>query len=902
MAFYQKRLSTGWTFKDADDDKTDAWMPVPVVPSSVQQDLIANNKLENPFIGFNELKAHWVHEKAWVYRLAFPQPAPEDMPAGARAALVFDGLDTFATVTLNGQTILKSDNMFVGHRVDITDALQSPQNQEHIQEHILEVRFDAADARACAIRAQHPEHKWIVFNGDTARLGVRKAQYHWGWDWGPHLMTAGIWREVRLEVHSARIADLWPKTTWLDVDSRVANITVLATIQASGWTDLTDLTASFRLSLGGHEIACQDNIPVTNTNANQTVTVEADFQVEDAQLWWPHGYGMQPLYEAAVSLFHRGTRTKTGTGTGTELHSASKTFGIRSAELIQQPDKHGKSFYFRINGVDVFCGGSCWIPADSFLPSIDAERYRKWIELMVAGGQVMIRVWGGGIYEDDAFYDACDQLGVLVWQDFMFGCGNYPVWPAMLDSLRQEAAYNLRRLRHHPSIVVYVGNNEDYQVQESAQLTYDFDDKDPANWLSSDFPARYIYEKLLPDAVAEYAAPGTVYHPGSPWGDGKPTSDATVGDMHQWNVWHGSQEKYQIFDTLGGRFNSEFGMEAFPHMATIDYFVEHAADRYPQSHVVDFHNKADGHERRLATYVTENLRRQTATSTNADFAAYIHLTQVVQAEAMMYAYRGWRRQWGEGDDSDDADASPSRRCGGALLWQLNDCWPTISWSIVDYFLRPKPAFYTVKRALAPLAVGVQRQHHDWSVAHAQPPATSTYALWIASSQPAPLVNANANVTVELRFCSVASGKDLRAPLVFENITVHPNGTTTVIADGDGVIDHRSEPEAHVLCARLLLDGQVVARDVDWPQPLKYLDLADRGLHITVEHQPNEQKQQVLRIRAQKPVKCLVFEERDGVRVSDSAMDIVPGDEQIVTVTGLGDGDAPLAYHYLGQDV
>lgn len=219
-------------------------------------------------------------------------------------------------------------------------------------------------------------------------------------------------------------------------------------------------------------------------------------------------------------------------------------------------------------------------------------------------------------------------MGLLVWQDFMFACGNYPVWPDLLESIQQEVTYNICRLRHHPSIVIYAGNNEDYQVQEQTKLTYNYDDKDPNSWLKSDFPARYIYEKLLPEAIANLS-PGTFYHPGSPWGDGKVTSDPTVGDIHQWNgkslspkfqcedllmvsvVWHGTQEKYQIFDTLGGRFNSEFGMEAFPHISTIDYFIENESDKFPQSQVMDFHNKADGHERRLATYLVENLRMAT---------------------------------------------------------------------------------------------------------------------------------------------------------------------------------------------------------------------------------------------------------------------------------------------------
>lgn len=245
---------------------------------------------------------------------------------------------------------------------------------------------------------------------------------------------------------------------------------------------------------------------------------------------------------------------------------------------------------------------------------------------------------------------------------------------------------------------------------------------------------------------------------------------------------------------------------------------------------------------------------------------------------MMFGYRGWRRQWGD-----------ERHCGGALLWQLDDCWPTISWAIVDYFLRPKPAFYAVARVLRPVAVAVRREHHDWSISHAQPPNSSKYELWIASSLQQELLG-----KVELRFISIKTGLEIRKSTVVEDVKIVPNGTTVVL---DGVIDHAVD-EPHVLAARIWVDGRLVARDVDWPQPFKYLDLSNRGLEITrVSKTDDEQK---LELSARRPLKCLVFEERDGVRVSDSAIDIVPGDDQIVTIKGLKPGDAPLKYKYLGQ--
>ena len=318
-------------------------------------------RLDDPYIGFKELDARWVNEKAWIYRTVFEKPK---VSAGSAIFLVFDGLDTFAKVKLDDQVILESDNMFLGHRIDVTQALAAD------GEHTLEVEFDCALLKARELQSQDPGHKWVGFNGDPARMAVRKAQYHWGWDWGPVLMTAGIWRAVRLEVFSARVANLWPQVR-LAADTQTAEVTAVAEVES--FVD-GDHTIRFSLSLQGNEIASQD-IPVSGKKTQVT------FRVNQPNLWWPHGYGEQTLYEVSASLLCSGEK----------VDQESKKFGIRNAEIVQQPDKHGKSFFFRINGKDIFCGGSCWIPADSLLPAVTAERYRKWIQLMVAGRQVMIR-------------------------------------------------------------------------------------------------------------------------------------------------------------------------------------------------------------------------------------------------------------------------------------------------------------------------------------------------------------------------------------------------------------------------------------------------------------------------------------------------------------------------------
>jgi beta-mannosidase len=405
-----------------------------------------------------------------MYKVQLPDiEKPKD---GIAYVLAFDGLDTFATVKFNDDVILESDNMFIPHRVDITQRVKPG------EENILEIVFASARLEAIKIREQHPEHKWVGFNGDMSRLAVRKAQYHWGWDWGPILNTCGPWREVRLESYQCRIEDLRVDYK-LDENLKSVQGTISAAIEGSSGEKVIFTVQDGEKQVFKESADVRDGI------------AKVEFHVNNPKLWYPHGYGEQPLYKI----------TATACTDGVDLHKVTRKTGFRRGELIQQPDKIGKTFFFRINGIDIFCGGSDWIPADSFTPRVTEERYRKWIEMMVDGYQIMIRIWGGGIWEEDIFYELCDELGVLVWQDFMFGCGNYPAYPEILRSVEAECVANVGRLRHHPSIVIYAGNNEDYQVQESFGLTYNYEDKDPQSWLKTTFPARYIYEKVSSPAT-----------------------------------------------------------------------------------------------------------------------------------------------------------------------------------------------------------------------------------------------------------------------------------------------------------------------------------------------------------------------------------------------------------------
>lgn len=685
-------------------------------------------------------------------------------------------------------------------------------------------------------------------------------------------MTCGPWRPIHLEVYQSRVADLYARTTVAD---SLKSATVVAHAEIQG-----DNVSRVRFELSSLDgstssVVASETVDVTSPAASASAT----FQLENPALWYPIRYGKQPLYSLKATLLDAADR---------ETDTASKRIGIRKAELVQQPleDQPGTSFFFRINNIPVFCGGSDWIPADSFIPRISRDRYYDWIRLLADGNQLMVRVWGGGIYEEPAFYEACDELGILVWQDFMFGCGNYPAWPALLDSIRREADANLRLLRHHPSLVIWAGNNEDYQYAEGENLTWDRADTDPESWLRTDFPARYIYEKLLPDACAALI-PDVPYHPGSPWG-GADTRDPTIGDIHQWNVWHGTQEKYQNFDKLGGRFVSEFGMQAFPSVKTIDAYLplgRDDPDRYPQSSTVDFHNKAEGHERRIALYLVENFRYSPD-----PLEQFVYVTQLMQAECLASAYRLWKREW----------KGPGREyCAGALVWQINDCWPVTSWAICDYYLRPKHAYYTVKREMAPLSVGITRREHR----HPRDKYTRVHVdhatrieVWASNLELEPV---QGKVDCVLRVWDVETGERTHDVVVASNVDIPANRSTELAALDVPVRNPGAGEEARAVVAAYLVsssDGKQLARYVNWPEPLKYLHLQKPKKLVAELAQDNS----VVRVSADVPVKGLALEcDDDAVVFGDNLVDLVPGEVVEIPVRGATAG-TKIETRYLGM--
>ncbi|KDR83785.1 hypothetical protein GALMADRAFT_133195 [Galerina marginata CBS 339.88] len=852
MAAASSRDITAWSFTQVgggDGTKEDEWLDVSSFPTTVHVELLKLKRIPDPFIGLHEWDVQWVGEAEWDFKASLD--VTESELASANVDLVFEGLDTFASVKLNGEVILQSENQFISHRVPVKSKLKAGPND-------LVLHFESAFLKGRDIEKSH--EKYALWNGDSSRLHVRKAQYNYGWDWGPILMTVGPWKPIRFETYQNRITDL-------DVRSEISEALEVKLSATFTFSEKTPGSASFVLkNADGTVEASSNRIPIDAGQAN----VDFEWHAGQLQLWYPVGYGAQPIYTVEVTLTDPN---------GNLLDSRSEKIAFRRALVVQDKliDQEGLTFLFEINNVRVFCGGSNWIPADSFLTTMTAERYRAWLQLLVDGNQNMIRVWGGGIYEYDDFYSICDELGILVWQDFMFGCGQYPAYDSFLSSVREEAIQNVKRLRHHPSVVIFAGNNEDYQVAESLKLELDYNDE-KSDFRDTNFPARHIYERVLPAVVGQYS--NIFYHRASPYsGQGKPTTDRTLGDLHQWNVWHGSQEPWHNWDILSGRFVSEFGMQGYPDIRTVDYWVGgNTAERFPQSRTNNNHNKADGFERRLELYLMENFKHA------FDIESYVYYTQVMQAETLASAYRLWRRNWaGRGREY----------TAGALVWQINDCWPVTSWAIVDYFLRPKPAYFTVARELRPFTVGMTRKDNQ-IFANERSAADFTIEtvleIWGANST-------ISDKTVTLEVSSFDLESDWTDKWDKEVVLAANSSTELFKGKVPGQPDRKKQsdlPKTIIVSARLLDGEKVLGRYSNWPEPFKFIHfppVKDLGLEARVGADGES-----VTLSTKKPIKGIVLDvDGDEVKWSDQAIDLVPGDPQIVNTVGLKGREVKLRF-------
>ncbi|MEU4798331.1 glycoside hydrolase family 2 protein [Streptomyces sp. NPDC023327] len=601
------------------------------VPGCVHTDLHAAGLIPDPFLGTNELDVAWVGRRSWTYTrsLAALQegPAPHE-----RADLVFDGLDTAAHITLDGAELGRTRNMHRSHRFDVTGRAGE-----------LRVTFASAYEEAAAVRATTGERPNVY---PEPFQYIRKMACSFGWDWGPTVVTAGIWRPVRIERWStARIARVRPLVTVAGTRGRVElRVDLERTAMGTG------------RPLVAHAAVAGVQARAETTGDHLTLVLD----VPDVRLWWPRGHGEQPLYDVELTLEDEGAA----------LDAWRRRIGFRTVEIDRSPDEHGTGFTFVVNGERIFVRGVNWIPDDVLPSRITPERYRTRLRQTADANADLVRVWGGGIYEDDAFYDACDELGLMVWQDFLFACAAYPEEQPLRGEVEAEARENVVRLMPHPSLVLWNGNNENL---------WGFRDWQWEEPLAGDSWGEGYYLGLLPRVVAELD-PTRAYSAGSPWSGSweHHPNDPDHGTYHSWEVWN--RQDYTEYLANVPRFVSEFGWQAPPALATLRRALP-GESLAPDSPGMLHHQKAEDGNAKLR----RGLERHFAPP-EGDFDRWHYLTQVVQARAVATGIEHWRANW--------------PRCAGTIVWQINDCWPVSSWSAIDGDGRLKPLHHELRRVYA----------------------------------------------------------------------------------------------------------------------------------------------------------------------------------------------------------
>jgi beta-mannosidase len=794
-------LDHGWQFRQSGSGEKD-WLPA-TVPGDVHLDLLANKRISDPFYRDDEAKLQWIEQASWEYQDTF------DVSAGlmgrANIDLVFEGLDADAHVPT-------ANNMFRIWRVPVKDHVHAGKN-------VLRVDFPSPIKAAEKIAATDP---WQPKTKVEAKTYVRKAAYEYGWDWGPRFVTSGIWRPVRLEAwDKARIADFAIRQR--DVSGEVAHLDAEIEVQASsaGPANVTVqfndagksvvLTSKAELHAGHNEI----DIPI---------------EVKQPKLWFPAGYGDQPLYEFTAQLSNDATKAD----------ERKTKVGLRSIVLDRHPDKWGRSFQFVVNGIPVFGKGADVIPFDSFPNRVTTADYRRVMESARDANMNMIRHWGGGYYETDEFYSICDELGIMVWQDFMFGNDWQPGTYDFKLNIEAEAEDQVRRLRNHPSIVIWSGNNEtEAAFGWGVRTTLPADVKFQM-W--QDYLT--VFSGILPRVVARLDAE-TPYWPSSPSSDYEATTPNYMpgyqsGDAHIWDVWHG-RVPFATYETHHARFVTEYGFQSFPEMKTIEAFTQSEDRKNIFTPVMLVHQKNNEGNSIIHDYLLKDYPEP------KDFPSFLYASQVLQAEGIKIGAEHLRRSMPE--------------TMGSIFWQLNDCWPVASWSSLDYYGRWKALQYYARRFYAPVLVSP----------HVEDGAVKVYIVSDKTDAQ------KAMLRVRLM--------DFDGKVLLEekqDVTVSPL-TSKVYLDWSFLRLTQagaSDTSRVFVVADLTVGGAEVSRNLTYLAPVKEVHLKPATLQVETTDSNGK-----IRIRVSSPVLArsvyLSFGNLD-VKVSENYFDVLPGETVEVT--------------------
>ncbi len=804
-------LDQGWEFRQRDAQPgavASDWLPAKV-PGDVHLDLLRHRLIPDPFFRDNEAKLQWISQAAWEYRTTVV--ATPELLQHRNIELVFEGLDAFCEVYLNDQLVLTANNMFRLWRVDAKPWLKAGANQ-------LLVVFPSPGSAAEKVAAADP---WRARTGVEAKTYVRKAAYEYGWDWGPTFVTSGIWRPLRLEAwNEARISDLHIRQR--DVAAAVAHLAAEVEIAASA---NTDAEVTLRYLDAGRPAQLQRKVSL-HAGVNH---VDFPIEINEPKLWFPSGYGDQPLYafEAVVAI-------------GTQPVDTRKIrTGLRNAALRRDIDAWGRSFEFVINGVPVFAKGADVIPFDSFPNRVTTADYRRILESARTANMNMIRHWGGGYYETDEFYGLCDELGLMVWQDFMFGNEMQPgTYPFKLN-VAQEAEDQIKRLRDHPSIVLWSGNNETEGAMDWNQKSHP---REAPVFLQMWKDYITISSGILGQAVSRFS-PETPYWPSSPSADYEPTSPAyESGDIHDWSIWHG-KEPFASYEKHHFRFVSEYGFQSFPEMRTVESYTA-ADDRTGIfTPVMLAHQKSPIGNGLIHEYLLRDYPEP------KDLASLLYVSQVLQAEGVKVGAEHLRCE--------------RPRCMGSIFWQLNDCWPVASWASIDYAGRWKALQYYARRFYAPMLVSPHIENDQ-------------LAVYVVSDRTQPTAG---QLRVRLMTFSGTVLHDKTAPVQIPALSSQVSVQTGLAQ----LVPAGTDTAKTFVVAELSVEGRVVAHNLVYLRPTKEVRIPVVHLSTEVFQEGDTCRVRVASDALARSV-CLSFGELN-VEPSDNYFDLLPGESVDIQLKG-----------------
>ncbi len=777
------------------------------VPGCIHTDLLAAGRIPDPFYRDNEKAVQWVGETGWVYTRDFRVPA--SVLARDRVLLRAEGLDTLATVRVNGREVGRADNMYRTWEFDVKPVLKAGRNR-------IEVAFDSVLPYIARRQAKARMPGWQAAHEPAGRAWVRKEPCNFGWDWGPVLVTCGIWRSVSLVAFdTARLAGVHIRQAH---DAGRVTLRVRPEIERAN-------AAALQVRV---RVRFDDAVVASATVAwSRHAAVPVEVAVDNPQLWWPNGLGAQPLYTVEVDLLDK---------QGAVLDTAARRVGLRTLRLDRHDDPWGESFQFVVNGVPFFAKGGNWIPADAFVTRVSWDDYARLLNDVADANMNMLRVWGGGIYESDVFYDLCDELGICVWQDFMFACSTYPAFnKAFMANVKAESTDNIRRIRHHACMALWCGNNE----LEQGLVGDTWND-----WQMSWKDYGKLFDVLLPKVV-HALDPDRDYWPSSPHspqGDRKDHRNPKCGDAHLWDVWHG-RKPFEWYRTCEHRFNSEFGFQSFPEPKTVLGYTS-PADRNITTYVMEQHQRSGIGNAVIMQYMLDWFRLP------CTFEHTLRLSQILQGMAIKYAVEHWRR------------AMP--RGMGTLYWQINDCWPVASWSSIDYHGRWKALHYMARKFYAPVLVSAVEDVQAGTVAlHVTNDLRETVlgkVTWMATNiEGKPLAKG----------CAPVDAKAL--------------ANTHVVTVDLAKVLQKHGPRGVIVWVDLWVGGERRSSNLALFARPKHLELADPRIGVTVKDLKDGSF--VVTLSARKPALWAWLElEKIDAQVSDSFVHLMPGRPESVIVT------------------